>query len=69
MPVDISDDRMTAFFSKFGKMEEVKRIIEKSGITTSDVELQVTLPRRRFGEILRPHQKKFLYAEKGGCWS
>lgn len=41
VPVDISEDRMGAFFSKFGKVEEVKALLGKPGIATGDVELQV----------------------------
>lgn len=44
VPVDISEDRMGTAFSKFGKVEEVKALLGKSGIAT-DVELQVTLTR------------------------
>lgn len=39
MPVDISEDLMGVFFSKFGKVEEVKALLGKSGIPTVDVEL------------------------------
>lgn len=51
LPVDISADRMGASFTKFGKVEEVKALLGKSGIATGDVELQVALTRTNFRQI------------------
>lgn len=51
VPEDICDDRMRALFSKYDEVEEVNAIINKSGIATGDMVLQVTLTRKSFGEI------------------
>lgn len=45
VPVNICEDRMRAFFSKFRQMEEVNASISKTGITTGHMVLQVTLTR------------------------
>lgn len=43
VPVDISEDRMGAFFAKYELVEEVCAVISKSGIATGDIVLQVTM--------------------------
>lgn len=64
-----------AFFSKFGKVEEVMALLGKSSIATGDVELQFTLTQRSFGEIpniLLCRERRMLVAVKGRrpcCWS
>lgn len=35
------EDRMGAFFSKYGQVNKVKVLISKSGIATGDMELQI----------------------------
>lgn len=49
--VDISEDRMGAFFSKYGQVEEVSTVVSKSDIATGDFVIQVTLTHQSFGEI------------------
>lgn len=51
IPVDIPDDRMGAFFTKFGEVNEVKALSSKAGIETGDMEIQITLNRKDFQEI------------------
>lgn len=46
--VDITEDRMEAFFAQYGKVEEVTGVIIKAGIATGDIVLQVTLTRMNF---------------------
>lgn len=52
VPVDITEDRMEAFFAQFGKAEEVSGVISKAGIAIGDIVLQITLTHRRFANIL-----------------
>lgn len=66
MPVDICEDRIEAFFSKYGDVEGVNASISKSGIATGDIVLQVTLTRQAFGEIpniLMCREKRMLVVE------
>lgn len=51
VPVDISEDRMEAFFAKYRQVNEIIAVISKSGIATGDIVIQVTLTRQNFGEI------------------
>lgn len=51
---------MEGFFSKYGEVEKVKVLINKSGIATGDMVLQVTLTRTILG--------KSQSASKSGCW-
>lgn len=51
VPVDISGDRLGAFFAQYGLVEEVIKTISKAGIATEDFVWQVTLRRKRFVEI------------------
>lgn len=37
VPVDICEDRMEAFFAKFGQIEEVNTPTSKAGIATGDM--------------------------------
>lgn len=75
VPVDVSTDRMGAYFSKFGSVEEVKAITGKSGIATGDIELQVTITRSSFMEIpnvLLCRERRMLVVVEGrrpSCWS
>lgn len=43
VPIDISKDRMGAFFSKYGQVDDVSTVISKSSIVIGDFVLQVTL--------------------------
>lgn len=65
-------DRMGAFFSKYGQVNEVKVLISKSGIATGDMELQVTVNRKSFGEIpnILVCQEKRMLVEgwRPCCW-
>lgn len=75
VPMDIFEDKMEAFFLKFSKVEEVKALLGKSSIETGDVDLQVTLTQRSFGEIpniLLCRERRILVAVEGWrpcCWS
>lgn len=51
VPVNICENCMGAFFSKFGQVEEVNAYISKSGINMGDMVLYVTLTWQAFGEI------------------
>lgn len=51
MPIDICEDHMGAFFSSYGQVEEVTFITSKSGITTGNIVLEVTLTHQAFGNI------------------
>lgn len=74
VPIDISEDWMGAFFAKFGKVEEVKALVDKSGILTGDVEVQVTLDRNSFKQIPNTfacrERKMWIVVEgrKPSCW-
>lgn len=49
--VDITEVQMRAFFTQYGKVEEVSGVISKAGIATGDIVIQVTLTRRSFNDI------------------
>lgn len=49
--VDISDNRMGTFFTKFGEVNKVKALMRKAGIETGDMEVHITLNRKQFLEI------------------
>lgn len=49
--VTIPEDRMEAFFDKYGEIHEVKALISKSGIATGDMEVQVTVNREKFRDM------------------
>lgn len=51
VPVDITVDRMGAFFAQYGKVKEVPGVISKVDIATGNIVLQVTLTRRSFSDI------------------
>lgn len=51
VPADICEEPMGAFFLNFGRVDEVNVPINKFGITTGDMVLQVTLTRKAFWEI------------------
>lgn len=51
VPVDISGDRLGAFFVQYGGVEQVSASVSKVGLATGDIVLHVTLTRRSFGEI------------------
>lgn len=45
VPIDISEDRLGAFFALYGKVEKV------TGIATGDVTIEITLTRKNFIDI------------------
>lgn len=49
--VDIREHWMGAFFAKYGQVDEVSAVIDKSVIVTGDIVLQVILARQSFREI------------------
>lgn len=72
VPVDITVDRIGAFFAQYGKVEEVSGVISKANIATGNIVLQVTLIRRSFADIpniLVSREKRMLVVVEGhiGC--
>lgn len=51
IPINISGDRLGAFFAQYGDIE-VSTSVSKAGIATRDFIFHVTLTRKSFGEIL-----------------
>lgn len=49
--VDISEDRMGSFFTKYSEVSEVKALMSKANIATGDMELYITVNRKNFQEI------------------
>lgn len=74
VPVDITTNRMGAFFTKYGEVNEVKALSSKSGIETGDMEVQITLDQHNFREIpntLVCRKRKMLVVVEGRkpcCW-
>lgn len=50
-PVDIAEDRMGTFCAKYGEVHKVKALISKAGLATGDMDVQVTVNRKIFGEL------------------
>lgn len=51
VPVDITENRLGAYFSNFGLVEAVSPIMSKACITTGDFVPQVTMDRKCFLDI------------------
>lgn len=51
VPVDIPEERMGAFFAKYGQVQEVSAVRSKAGIATGDIVLQVVLTWQSFQNI------------------
>lgn len=51
VPIDISEDRLGAFFAHYGKVEKVTGVISKAGIATGDIVLEITLTCQNFIDI------------------
>lgn len=62
MPVDITEERMRAFFVWYGQVEDVSAIISKAGITSGEFVLQETMTRKSLSEI-----PNILMCRKKGC--
>lgn len=75
VPVDISENRIGAFFAKFSQVDKVSAVRSKSGIATRDIILQVVLTRQSFQDIpniLTCRFKKILVVVEGRrpcCWA
>lgn len=48
---NIPEDRLAAYFSKFGFINDVSQIMSKAGISTRDFVLQVIMDRKLFLDI------------------
>lgn len=55
-----------AFLGNYGKVEDVSAVINKFGVTTGDVVLQVTMTRQSFDEIpsVRCRKKRMILVAK-----
>lgn len=51
VPVDICEDRIGDFFSKYDQVVDINALISKSGITTVYIELQVPMNHKSVGVI------------------
>lgn len=73
--VDISEDRMGSFFTKYSEVSEVKALMSKANIATVDMELYITVNRKNFQEIpniLVCRDRKMLVVvedRRPCCWS
>lgn len=59
--VNITEDRMEAFYAQYGKVEEVSGVISKAGIATGDIVLQVTL----IPNVLMCRERRMLLVVEG----
>lgn len=72
--MDISEDKMGAFFTKYGEVHEVKALTSKFGIATGDMEVQITADQQNFRDIqnvLVSREKRMLVVVEGRrpcCW-
>lgn len=59
---------MGAFFAKYGKVEEFADVINKGGIATDDIAIEIPLTRRSFNDItntLMCREKRMLVVVEG----
>lgn len=60
-----------AYFLNYGLVGEVSAVKRKSGISTSDVEIMITLTRKKFNDV--PNGGRNIYVVVEGrrpyCWS
>lgn len=75
VPIDISEDRLGAFFAQYGKVEWVAGIVSKAGIATGDVLIEITLTRKNFNDIpniIMCRDRQMLVVVEGrkpNCWA